>query len=102
MMNCYYELMEKYSSYSREYLEGNYGNLKEHWLELKKKLVSFCDIDSVGYKLDLTDEKLIGKAPVKEGITTNEDAFSHLENINYTKDNTFLLSKRLTGKNKKY
>ena len=102
MMNCYYELMEKYSSYSRKYLESNYGNLKEQWLELKKKLVSFCDIDSVGYKLDLTDEKLIGKAPVKEGITTNEEAFSHLENINYTKDNAFLLSKRLTGRNKKY
>ena len=102
MMNCYYELMEKYSSYSRKYLESNYGDLKEQWKSLKEKLLSYCDIDSVGYKLDLADEKLIGKAPVKKGITTNEEAFSHLNDINYTIDNSFLLSKRLTGRNRKY
>ena len=39
--------------------------MKQQWEKLKKELVSYCDIDSVGYKLDLSDEKKIGKAPVK-------------------------------------
>lgn len=100
MTTCYFNLMSKYSSYNRDELEQKYGNMKQQWEELKKELVSFCDIDSVGYKLDLTDEKKIGKAPVKEGVITNEDAFEHLEYIDYNSRNAFLLSRRLTGRNK--
>lgn len=95
MTTCYFNLMSKYSSYSRGELEQKYGNIKEQWEKLKKELVSFCDIDSVGYKLDLTDEKKIGKAPVKNGVITNEDAFSHVKKLVPNKNNAFLFDKRI-------
>ena len=101
MCTEYYLLMEKYSNYSVSELEQNGLSLKEQWEELKKKLVAFCDIDAVSYKLDLSDEKDIGKSPVKNGVTTNNEVFGHLDNIEYNHNNAFLLSKRLTGKNNK-
>lgn len=97
MYTTYYELMEKYSSYIREELESNGYSLKEQWELLKKKLISDCDIEKIGYKLDLKDEKKIGKAKVVNGVITNEDAFAHLENINYNVSNAYLLSKKLSG-----
>ena len=100
MTTCYFDLMSKYSSYNRTELEQKYGNIRQQWEKLKKELVSFCDIDSAGYKLDLTDEKKVGKAPVKSGVITNDDAFEHLEHLNYSSSNAFLLSKKLTGRNK--
>lgn len=100
MTTCYFELMSKYSSYNRIELEKKYGNLKHYWENLKKELISNCDINSIGYKLDLADEKKIGKAPVKDGIITNEEAFEHLESIDYNINNAYLLSKKLTGSNK--
>lgn len=101
MHTMYYSLMEKYSSYNRQDIEKNGMSLREQWEQLKKKLISFCTIDSVGYKLDLQDEKRIGKAPVVNQIITNEDAYEHLEKIDYNSKNAFLLSKKLTGKNMK-
>ena len=71
--------------------------LKEQWEILKKQLLAFCDIDKVNYKLDLQNEKLIEKAKVVNGVTTNEEAFSFLENLSPNKSNAFLLSKRRTG-----
>lgn len=100
MFTSYYELMEKYSYHIRKDLESNGLTLKEQWEDIKRKALSFCDIDKVNYKLDLEDEKRIGKAKVVNGVTTNEEAFSHLERINYTKDNAYLLSKKLTGRRK--
>ena len=47
--------------------------------------------------IDLQNEKLIGKAKVVNGVTTNEEAFSFLENLSPNKSNAFLLSKRRTG-----
>ena len=102
MTTCYWDLMKKYSVYNRSEIEPSVGDLKKQWEELKRKLLSFCDIDSVEYKLDLENEKRIGKAPVKEGVITNEEAFEHLEHINYNKNNAYLLSRKLTGRNKKY
>lgn len=97
MQTTYYNLMEKYSSYTRKHLESKGKTLKQQWKDLKKELVADCDIDHIEYKLDLSDEKLIGKAKVVNDITTNEEAFSHLKEIQYNKDNAFLLSKKLTG-----
>lgn len=98
MQTIYYELMEKYSSYKREELEKEGQSLKEQWVNLKKQLVADCNIEKTNYKLDLQDEKLIGKAKVLNPITPNEEVFKHLDRINYNKDNAFLLNKRLTGR----
>lgn len=98
MQNIYYELMEKHSNYKREDLQKEGCSLKEQWLNLKKQLVADCDIDRTNYKLDLQDEKLIGKAKVLNAVTSNEEAFEHLDKINYNKNNAFLLNKRLTGR----
>lgn len=98
MYTTYYELMEKYSFYMRQELEKQGLTLKEQWEILKQKVISACDIKSVGYKLDLENEKRIGKAKVIKNITTKEDAFEHLNNINYTKKNAHLLSKKMSRK----
>ena len=92
-----YELMEKYSNYSREELEKDGISLKEQWINLKKELMSVCDVDRVNYKFDLLEEKRIGKAKVPNPYISNEEAFEHLNNININSKNAFLLSKRLSG-----
>lgn len=92
-----YELMEKYSSYNREELEKNGVSLKEQWISLKKELVDSCVIDRINYKLDLLDEKRIGKAKVANPVISNEEAFAHLDRINITSENAYLLSKKLSG-----
>ncbi|MBE6146198.1 MAG: 1-acyl-sn-glycerol-3-phosphate acyltransferase [Firmicutes bacterium] len=97
MWTMYYDLMSKYSTYSRLELEKNGITLKEQWEQLKKELISDCDIPKTGYKLDLKDEKRIGKAKSHNTITTNEEAFAHLDELIPKKENAFLLSKRLTG-----
>lgn len=55
------------------------------------------DIDKIHYKLDLNDEKKIGKAKVTSNITVNEEAFAHLDNITPTIDNAFIFSKNKNG-----
>jgi len=100
MRTSYYELMEKYSNYKRSDLEKNGLTLKQQWELLKEELLRVWDIPRTGYKLDLSDEKRIGKAKVVNSVITNEDAFSHLDEINYDKENAFLLSKRLKGSNR--
>lgn len=100
MQIMYYDLMEKYSSYTRAELEVNGKTLKEKWGELKKELVAACDIKKTEYRLDLDDEKSIGKAKVVNPVVTNEEVFEHLDKITYNKDNAFLLSKKLTGRRK--
>lgn len=98
MYLMYYELMEKYSSYDRKSLETNGKTLKEQWEILKQELIADCDIKKINYKLDLDDEKLIGKAKVVNPITTNEEVFEHLDNLNFNKNNVFLLNKKFTGR----
>ena len=100
MQSVYFELMQKYSNYSRNYLERNEKKLKEQWLELKKQLVADCDIENTNYKLDLQNEKLIGKAKILNPVVSNEEAFEHLNQIQYNKNNAFLLCKKLTGRKK--
>lgn len=98
MTTMYYNLMEKHSTYERSDLEKDGISLKEQWQQLKKELVADCDIPSIGYKLDLADEKKIGKAKVKNDIVSNEEAFAHIDRLEPSKKNAFLLSKRLTGR----
>ncbi len=97
MTSMYWELMEKYSHYSREELEKDGITLRKQWELLKRQLVAACDIDKVGYKLDLQDEKRIGKAKVINGVTTNEEAFEHLDSLIPSTNNAFILSKRRIG-----
>lgn len=97
MNTMYYELMQKYSYHKRSDLESCGLTLKEQWELLKARLVAGCDIDRIGYKLDLRDEKRIGKAKVVKGVTVNEEAFEHLKYVNYDRSNAYLLSKKLTG-----
>ena len=98
MNTMYYDLMEKYSTYSRQQLESDGITLREKWIKLKEDLVSACDIPRIGYKLDLKDEKYIGKAKVTNPVISNEEAFEHLDNIKISKETAFLLSKRLSGR----
>lgn len=98
MCTMKYELMEKYSSYNRSELEKNGISLKEQWIKLKEELIRDCDIPKVDYELDLLDEKRIGKAKVSNPVTSNEEAFSHLDNLEINENNAFLLSKRLSGR----
>jgi len=74
----------------RTELESNGQTIYEQWKELKKNLVKDCDIDRTGYHLDLADEKRIGKAKVAKPVTTQTDAFSHLQHLNLCKENAFL------------
>lgn len=98
MYTMKYELMEKYSSYNRKELEEKGISLKEEWIKLKEELIRDCDIPSINYKLDLLDEKRIGKAKVPNPYISNEEAFEHLEHLNINEKNAFLLSKRLSGR----
>jgi len=74
--NMYWELMEKYSQYSRGRLEKDGKSLRQNWEELKEQLRSACDIERIGYRLDLTDEKRIGKAKVVYAVARVEEVSS--------------------------
>jgi len=67
MTNMYWNLMEKHSQYCRADLEKDGKSLKQNWEELKEQFRSSCDIQRVGYRLDLADEKRIGKANAYAG-----------------------------------
>lgn len=98
MQTMYYELMSKYSSYERAQLEAGGQTLKKQWELLKEELIAACNIDSIGYRLDLSDEKFIGKAKVLHPVIPNVQAFKHLDSLNYDKHNAFLLSNKYSGK----
>lgn len=78
MNTMYFSLMEKYSTYKRADIEKE-KSLKEQWATLVKELVADCDINRIGYHLDLKDEKEIGKAKVIQPICTPEEAFAAIE-----------------------
>lgn len=73
MTNMYWGLMEKYSQYTRGDLEKDGRSLKQNWEELKEQLQSACNIERIGYRLDLADEKRIGKAKVAHATVTVEE-----------------------------
>lgn len=73
MTDMYWGLMEKYSQYNRVDLEKEGKSIKQNWEELKEQLRGACDIERIGYRLDLADEKRIGKAKVirNSGLKNN-------------------------------
>lgn len=75
MTNMYWGLMEKYSQYHREDLEKDGNSLKQNWEDLKEQLRCACDIERIGYQLDLADEKRIGKAKVMHPVVTSDEVF---------------------------
>ncbi len=92
MQTMAYELTEKYSNYRRCEIEKE-KTLAEQWNELKETLRRDCDIPRIGYRLDLQDEKRIGKARVAHPVTLSEVAFGHLDTIEPTIQNAFLWSR---------
>lgn len=81
MVAMKFEMMEKYSSYSKEELERKGITMKEQWEKLKAEKIAACDIPSIGYKLDLADEKLIGKAKVVKPVLTSEEVFAFKDKL---------------------
>lgn len=75
MTDMYWGLMEKYSQYCRKELEKDGKSFKQNWEELKEKLQRACDIERIGYKLNLADEKRIGKAKVVYSIVMPDEVF---------------------------
>lgn len=51
-------------------------SLAEQWSTLKEGLRSACDIERIGYRLNLAEEKQIGKAKVTHSVVTPEEAFA--------------------------
>lgn len=94
MRTMYYELMEKYSSYERKKLEHGGQTVCEQWAVLKKELLKACDIELINYRLDLADEKMIGKAKVVNPVITYNEAFAHLDRLIPCRENAFLFRKR--------
>ena len=76
MTDMYWYLMEKHSCYKRADLEADGRSLAEQLSELKEKLRSACDIERIGYRLNLAEEKRIGKAKVTHSVVTPEEAFA--------------------------
>ena len=91
MRTMYFEMMEKYSSYKRSELEVDGQTLLEQWHGLRSELIKACDIERIGYHLNLSDEKMIGKAKVVNEITTQRAAFSHLLDLKLNRQNAFLM-----------
>jgi len=78
MINIYWGLMEKYSYYSRAELEYEGKSLRHSWEKLVEQLRSACDIERIGYRLDLADEKRIGKAKVAHAVITANEVLGWL------------------------
>lgn len=97
MRNMYFALMEKYSSYKRTLLEAEGISLRAQWKTLGESLCRACDIPRIGYRLNLADEKRIGKAKVANSVTTYSKAFEHLGMLIPCKENLFLLRKTVKG-----
>ncbi|MGM9589226.1 MAG: lysophospholipid acyltransferase family protein [Faecousia sp.] len=90
MRDMSFALMEKYSSYERATLEAQGVPLRAQWEAMKEELCSACDIPSIGYRLDLADEKRIGKAKVANPVITSSEAFAHLQTLIPRRENAFL------------
>lgn len=93
MLDTKFFLMEKYSSYKKSDLLKNGISLENEWDKMKEKSTRGQDIERIGYKFSLEEEKLISKAPVLNPVVTPNEAFQNIENLEYDKDNAFLLKK---------
>ena len=86
----YYRLIEKYSSYKRKELEKSGQSMKQQNDAWIKHLLEVVEISRTGYKMDLLNEKRIGKAKNKTHIVTPKEAFDHIRHITPNIDNAFV------------
>lgn len=86
----YYRLIEKYSSYNRRELEKCGQSMKQQNDAWIKHLLEVVEIPRTGYKMDLLNEKRIGKAKSKTHIVTPKEAFDHIRQITPTVENAFV------------
>ena len=93
MNTAYYNLIEKYSSYSRHRLEAGGLTLKQQNDLYIRQLLDETAIQHTGYKMDMASEKRIGKARTKQHVVTAREAFAHMKNIKPTVKNAFLFRK---------
>ncbi len=93
MHTTYYNLIEKYSSYNRRHLEADGISLKHQNDSWVQHLLKVVEIDHTGYKMNLTEEKKIGKARNKKHVVTPKEAFAHMKDIIPTVKNAFLFRK---------
>ena len=91
----YYRLIEKYSAYSRNELESSGVSLKKQNTKRVEQLLEVCEVPNIGYKMDMADEKRIGKARNKKHLITPKQAFAHLNHIAPTVKNAFLFKNRI-------
>lgn len=94
MQTTYYHLIEKYSSYNRSRLESTGKTVHRQHDRVKAEILREVEIKSTGYKMDMADEKRIGKARNKRHVVTAGEAFSHLKKIVPTPRNAFLFRNR--------
>ena len=80
-----FELMEQYSSFSRNELESAGKSLKAAWEEQKEVLL----YESKHYRSK--KHELYTPYYIDKSITVYAEAFAHLRDIKITKDNAFLL-----------
>ena len=90
MQTEYYKLIEKYSSYSRKYLEENGVCLKYQNRQWIDHLLKVVEIESTGYKMDMSIEKRIGKTKTQKQVVTHKEAFAHLEQVIPSARNAFI------------
>ena len=82
-----YELMERYSNYSRAELEADGRPLAKHWEEYKAKLKNEP-------KFSVIEEIERGFAYKDKNIVSSCEAFAHLQDIKLTRDTAFLFNRR--------
>ncbi len=95
MQTEYYNLIEKYSSYSRSQLEADGTSLKFKNQQQITHILKECEIEATGYNMDMVEEKIIGKARNKKHLVTYRQAFEHLGSIKPDINNAFLFRNKI-------
>lgn len=90
MATLKFELMEKYSRFTRADLESNGKTIREAWEETKLKII--MEADSVTRLTEYEDIHSTFRYKDRN-ITEYEEVFAHLQDIAITKNNAFLLRK---------
>lgn len=94
MQTTYYNLIEKYSSYNRKELESAGKTVHQQHELVKNEILKEVEIKTTGYKMDMADEKRIGKARNKKHVVTAAEAFAHMKHIVPSVKNAFLFRNR--------
>ncbi len=94
MVDASFEMMAKYSSYTRVELERYGRTVRQQWIDMVERFRSERDLPRANYALDLAEEKRIGKAKVIRGVVTAEEAFAHINCLILCHKNAFLFHER--------